>query len=123
MNETLKNLESKEGQEKVKILLHFFRRGEKEKADKSDTEIRLTEAGALQAASKANEDTDYTKAKVIGSPRQRTQQTGALVAYGAQEGVLGTESLEEINAKLNEDFENQNIRVSDKLDFLLPQKG
>ncbi len=124
MNEIPINIESKEGQEKVKILLHFFRHDDKEKAQKSDTEIRLTEAGRMHAKSQASEDTTLKKAVAYGSPRQRTQETAGFVMAGAQDNILGTESLEELNAKVNEDFgSGKKIRVSDKLDFILPKEG
>ena len=124
MNETPTNIESKEGQEKVKILLHFFRHDDKEKAQKSDTEIRLTEAGRMHAKSQSSEETTLKKAVAYGSPRQRTQETAGFVMAGAQDNILGTESLEELNAKVNEDFgDGRKIRISDKLDFILPAKG
>jgi hypothetical protein len=125
MNETLTNIESKEGREKGRIDLYFFRHDEKEgDKTKSDTEVRLTEKGKLHAKSLSSEETDLSQAMAFGSPRKRTQETAGLIMAGAQGEINGTESLEELNEKLNSDLNyGSKLHYDPKLDFILPPSG
>lgn len=125
MNEIPSNIESKEGQEKAKIVLHFFRHDEKENGrSKSDTEIRLTEAGKFHAKSLASEETDLSQSVAFGSPRKRTQETAALQMAGVSADLTGIESLEELKEKLDKDLGyGTKVHYDDRLDFTLPPPG
>lgn len=63
------------------VVLHFMRHSIKEKApEKSDTDILLSPAGRELAAKKFENPTDMRFAHVVGSPRVRTHETGAVAA-------------------------------------------
>ena len=125
MNEIIKVVESKEQQEKAKIILHFFRHDEKESdKTKSDTEIRLTEKGRLHSKGLSRKETDMSQAMAFGSPRKRAQETAGLIMAGAQDEITGTETLEELKTKLNKDLKyGSKLHTDSRFDFELPPKG
>ncbi|MFA6445785.1 MAG: histidine phosphatase family protein [Candidatus Paceibacterota bacterium] len=89
-----------------KIELRFLRHDEKEKdPTKSDTEIRLTPKGKLNAKAQADEEVyeaeHLAQTVAFGSPRKRAQETAGLVMAGALDDITGTESLEELKTKIN----------------------
>jgi broad specificity phosphatase PhoE len=124
MDESAPVLESQE-KLKAKIELHFFRHGEKESdKTKSDQEVRLTEDGRKYAASLSDTDTNLAQSVAFGSSRKRTQETAGLVMSGANDEITGTETLEELKAKLNAGLGYGSKITSDKdLDFYLPESG
>ena len=64
-----------------KVVLHFMRHSIKEKApEKNDTDILLSQAGRELAAKKLENPVDMRFAHVVGSPRVRTHETGAVAA-------------------------------------------
>ncbi len=111
-------------EEKVpEIMLHFFRHDEKAKGS-DDTEVRLTEKGKLHAKSLSSSETDLSQAMAFGSPRKRTQETAGLVMAGAQDGIEGTESLEDLKTKINSGREFGSKLMGDsRLDFIIPESG
>ncbi len=125
MNETPINIELKEGQEKIKILLHFYRHDEKESDEtKSDTEVRLTEKGKLHAKSLSNEEINLSQTMAFGSPRKRTQETAGLIMAGSQDKINGDEGLEELKEKVNSELDyGSKLHYDPKLDFILPPSG
>jgi len=125
MNEVYQAPEGSEKMEQIKIVLKFVRHGEKENdKTKSDTEVRLTEAGRLYASSLSEEGVDLTNTVAFGSPRKRTQETAGLIMAGGQDEISGTESLEELKQKVNEGIGfGSKIAQDKRLDFVLPPKG
>lgn len=110
---------------KAKIELHFFRHDEKESDKlKSDIEIRLTEDGKNHAISLSDRDTNLSQSVAFGSPRKRTQETASLRMAGFHDEITGSETLEELKEKLNNDLKyGSKLNVDQKLDFNLPESG
>ncbi len=123
MPQTPPSHESSEKKEHAKIVLRFSRHDEKGKGA-DDTEVRLTEQGRLHAAGLSRDGVDLTNTVAFGSPRKRTQETAGLIMAGGQEGVLGTESLEDLKNIVNKDIGfGSKITQDKRLDFIMPPKG
>lgn len=84
------------------ILLHFMRHGEKAKSQngQSDYEVRLTPEGRQKAKAKAGK-TNLRQAMAIGSPRERAQETVALVMAGFDNDITGNENFNELKEKID----------------------
>lgn len=111
--------ESKERESR--ILLHFMRHAEQFKDPaKKDQEFDLSPKGREQAIAKS-EKTDLRQAMVFGSPRKRAQQTGGLRMMGAETDIItGTETLEDLKAKIGEYVSyGSKIMSDERLDFTL----
>lgn len=109
-----------------KIELSFFRHEEKEKdKSKSDEEIRLTEKGKISAKNKAHVNTQIEQAVAFGSSRKRTQETAGLIMAGAQDQIIGTESLEELKKKLNSELNGAGSKIGtdERLNFVLNENN
>lgn len=100
------------------IVLHFFRHGDKEQRieGQPDQLVPLTPVGREQAIA-TSLGSDLSRSVAFGSPRERTQQTAALVMAGQTDVVSGDESLEELVGKLNLGNKASKIRVDERLDF------
>lgn len=104
-----------------KILLHFLRHGKKGKAE-DDYKVRLTPEGRKEAVEKA-EEVNLKQAMAFGSPRERAQESAALIMSGAEDNITGEESFEELKEKLNAGIEYGSKVFADKrLDFILDEK-
>ncbi|MEY2664611.1 MAG: hypothetical protein RIT04_419 [Candidatus Parcubacteria bacterium] len=101
-----------------KIDLHFFRHDEKEGDPlKNDYDIELSPKGREGAKAQAQE-TNLEQAMAFGSPRKRTQETAGFIMAGADAGITGNESLDELRAKIDGDIEyGSKIAVDPKLNF------
>lgn len=101
-----------------KIVLHFFRHSEKEKAPgKSDEKIRLSPKGRELAKDMA-ETTDLSQAVAFGSSRERTQETALLHMTGDRDEITGNETLEELKEKVDADLKvGSKIGIDDRLNF------
>lgn len=99
-----------------KILLHFSRHAEKNKAGD------LTEGGKLDAKERA-EETNTNQSVAFGSARTRTQHTAALKMVGAHDSITGNETFDELKLKVNENLNmGSKIAVEPNLDFVF-EKG
>ncbi|MEK7630067.1 MAG: histidine phosphatase family protein [Patescibacteria group bacterium] len=86
-----------------RVLLHFFRHGEKEvNSGKPDEKIGLTHLGKKQAVEKS-ESKDLDQSVAFGSSRERAQETAGFVMGGSLDEITGEENLEELKLKLNKD--------------------
>lgn len=105
-----------------RIILHFFRHGEKEAdPEKTDEKIELTPRGKKQAAAKS-ESGDISQSVAFGSPRKRTQETAGFVMGGQLNEVTGEETLEELVAKLNQGRKvGSKIGIDPLLDFTVDE--
>lgn len=105
---------------KSKVVLDFFRHGQKEKAEKPDEEIRLTEKGRQQAKERGKEihpQVDVSMA--LGSPRKRTQETAARVMLAERDQIEDDMSLEEIENVIASGLSRGKKVVADpRLDFI-----
>jgi len=96
---------------KTRIILEFLRHGEKEKADKPENEIRLTEKGRQKATARGKEIKPQTEAAVgFASLRKRAQETAGRVTLAASESITDTTTLEEM-----EDLISQELKVGKKI--------
>lgn len=94
-----------------KVILHFLRHSISEKVPgKNDKEIRLSSEGRTLAAKKFEEPINLRFAHVTGSPRVRTQETGAIAATGNPETKP-------------EDLGMSKVRVHEGLDFFIDKKS
>lgn len=103
-----------------KILLRFFRHGEKEKKSNKtilDADIDLTSNGKKESID-ASETMNINQAVAFGSPRIRTQMTAALVMAGNSEAISGDETLKDLQKRLG-----NKIRVDTRLDFKVELDG
>ncbi|MFH1089842.1 MAG: histidine phosphatase family protein [Candidatus Uhrbacteria bacterium] len=118
-------LSSETGHEREpKIVLHFFRHSEKEKAPgKSDKDIRLSPHGRELAKQKANE-TNLSQAVAFGSPRERTHETALLAMTGNRDEITGNETLEELRDKIDAELAvGSKLGVDNRLDFTFDESG
>lgn len=128
VSKILNNLETKENLNegffekepniKSVITLDFFRHSKKEKTDKSDEEILLTDEGKLLAKEKSSPETKIRQSLAFGSPRKRTQETSMLKMAGSNNEITGNENFEELKSKLNRDLKiGSKIGIDKNLDF------
>lgn len=99
--------EKREGEYHSRIVLNFFRHGDKPKAEpgQPDEEVRLTPAGREQAravnadlyAKGASADTTLA----MGGPRERSLETAAWAMTAHTDDLTGDETLEELRDKLD----------------------
>lgn len=101
-----------------RIDMRFFRHDDKENdKTKTDEEVSLTEAGK-QHAKEQSFLQKITQAVAFGSPRRRTQETAAFTMAGQQDDITGTETLEELRAKIDGDRGyGSKIGVEKRLNF------
>lgn len=111
-------LESKKEQPTSKIVLEFFRHGEKEKGTTNE-ELRLTQRGRQQATEKGKQLKPQSDVAVaIGSPRPRTQETASRVMLAEKEELTPEMSLEEIEKIISSEQKyGKKIAVDPRLDF------
>ncbi|MBI5530292.1 MAG: histidine phosphatase family protein [Candidatus Doudnabacteria bacterium] len=104
---------------KTKVILEFFRHGEKEKVDKPENEIRLTEKGRDMATNRSNEINPQPEVSIaFGSPRQRAQETAGRVLLASSEKIPSNASLEDIETFIESEIKNGKKIISDpRLDF------
>lgn len=112
-----KKIESQE-QPTSKVVLEFFRHGEKD-GDNS-LETRLTALGRSQAIEKGKKIKPQPEvALAIGSPRKRTQETAVRVILAEKEEIIPEMSLEEIEKFISSEQKYGKKIVSDpRLDFI-----
>lgn len=105
-----------------KIVLHFFRHSEKEKAPgKPDEKIRLSPRGRELAKQEAV-DTNLLQAMAFGSSRDRTHETAFLKMAGQDDEITGEETLEELRAKIKKHVPvGSKIGLDDRLNFFLDE--
>ncbi|MFA5051979.1 MAG: hypothetical protein WC544_02860 [Patescibacteria group bacterium] len=99
-----------------RVLLHFFRHEEKGKdPDKTNEEQLLTERGKLRALAKGKSGRAALTSVAFGSDLPRAQETAGFVLAGANGApdVTGTESLDELRAKLDKEREMGTVIGSD----------
>lgn len=105
----------------AKIALHFFRHSIKESNDvtlPNDEMVKLSQAGKDLAIEKSFDDVNLSQAVAFGSPRIRTQETAMLMMSGQEDGIDGTETIEELKEKLNKDLKvGSKIGVDERLNF------
>lgn len=108
-----------------KVTLHLFRHAEQLKdPNKTNQAFELTEAGRKQAMEKSEVtggERNLKQTMAFGSPRKRAQQTaGFAMAGGFVDSITGTESFEELKAKIDKDIKvGSKIGVDPRLDFNL----
>lgn len=104
-------------------VLHMMRHDAKEKdPSKTDTTIRLTPEGRMHAHELASSETNINQSVAFGSPRDRAQETAGHIMAGGQEDITGQETLEELKAKLDQEFSEggaSKIGVDPRLNFIL----
>ncbi|MFH1253255.1 MAG: hypothetical protein V1664_02895 [Candidatus Uhrbacteria bacterium] len=99
-----------------KIVLHFFRHSEKEKAlGRPDERVPITPCGRHLAKDKA-EATNFSQAVAFASPRDRAKHTALLRMIGGHDEITGEEELEEL-LKKTELPVGSKIAVDKSLDF------
>jgi len=106
-----------------KIDLRFFRHDKKESTKtKEDKDILLAPEGRLHAKERASL-TDLGQAIAFSSPRKRTAETAGFVMAGKAGEITGTETLEELKAKIHEGIKHgSKLREDERLDFMLDEK-
>jgi len=103
MEQTLKPEQKETREATSRIVLKFFRHGQKESTKEiADNDILLTEQGRATAMSKAEVDS-IEQSVAFGSPRIRTQETAILKMAGKSEDITGNESLDELKEKINDE--------------------
>lgn len=117
-----KTLETQE-QPTSKIVLEFFRHGEKEKQQEGQPEydIRLTPKGREQAKEKGKKIKPQPEVSLaIGSPRKRTQETAERIMLAEKEEITPGMSLEEIEKVINSEQKyGKKIITDPRLNFSL----
>lgn len=116
-----------EPKKESRVSLHFFRHGEAERdPSKTNQEFELTEEGRKQAIKKSSAvsgagERNLEQSVAFGSPRWRAKQTAAFAMTSELPGVInGTESLEELQEKIDQDIKvGTKIGVDPRLDFHL----
>ena len=105
-----------------RIHLRFSRHEEKANDDiNADATVPLSARGKMHAKESATLE-DASQAIAYGSPRTRALETAAFELLGKQDGVMGTESLGELETKVSEalgsDYPQKILELED-LDFHL----
>ncbi len=121
MNGKIEQLESKE-QLTSKIVLEFFRHGEKEnKEGVANESLMLTSEGRNQATKKGKELHPQPDVSiVVGSPRRRTQETATRIMLAEKEEITPEMSLDEIEEIINSEQKyGKKIIADSRLDFSL----
>ncbi len=101
------------------VTLYFIRHGEKQKAEKPDELLELTEKGRLQAVKLGKQIRPNPNVAIaFGSPRKRTQETAACVMLARD--IDPNASLKDIEEKIAEQVKvGKKIFVDKRLDFNL----
>jgi hypothetical protein len=104
---------------KTKIILEFFRHGEKEKADKPENQIRLTEKGRVMATTRGKDIKPQPKVAIaFASPRERAQETAGRVILANTRRIADNMTLEEMENLISNELKAGKKIVSDnRLDF------
>jgi hypothetical protein len=122
-------VEREEDLPEVQIKLHIMRHDirastgeatqeEREQGIDPDNRTPLTPEGMKNAAERGRDDVDLSRARVIGSARERSRHTAGFHMVGGREEVGGTESLDDLEKVVQELGENKaHFRVDERLNF------
>jgi hypothetical protein len=112
-------------QTKTKIILEFLRHGEKEKADKPENEIRLTEKGRAMATTRGQEIKPQPEVAIaFGSPRKRAQETAGRVLLANTGQITDDTTLEEMTSLIGQELKiGKKIVGDERLDFQQNRKS
>lgn len=103
----------------TKVIFEFFRHGEKEKAEKPENEVRLTEKGRQMATDRGQELNPQPEVSVgFGSLRKRSLETAGRVMLATTGAVEPEMPLEEIESLISQELKvGKKIVADDRLDF------
>ena len=113
--------ENNEKPPETKIDLHFFRHSIKsnEKISEHDHDRLLSKEGRELAVERAYQDANLEQSVAFGSKRFRAQETAGFVMAGSNEEITGTETMDELKEKLDQDLKvGSKIGIDDRLNFL-----
>ncbi len=117
-------LQSQEGAPVVdtKVVLEFFRHGNKEKMAGPDEHVILSEKGRVQAMEKGKEISPQPEVSLaFGSPRIRTQDTAYRIMLSGED-ITPDMSLEDIKSRVSDELGGDHVKKmiqDDRLNFAL----
>lgn len=105
----------------LEVKLHFnrhFEKGNLPEGESDDKYTPLSEEGIRNAKNQALSNIDLSRARAIGSSRERAQHTALFLMAGKHDGIVGDEQLDELEQKIREISGTEaNVRINDRLNF------
>ena len=104
----------------TEIDLYFRRHSIKSRHDETgaDYSVGITDKGKQLARENSFKNVNMRNTLIVGSPRIRTQETGAFMVLGDMDDITGNETLDELKKILNKDIKiGSRIAVDNRLNF------